>query len=201
MTGWNHNIHYHDIALRAVPPNCRRSLDVGCGLGLLARKLALDCQEVIAIDANRDILVRARSAGASDSRITFVEGDAMSYTFADSSFDFIAAVASLHHLPLQPALARFQRLLQPGGVLAVIGLYRQQGIQDYAWAAAALPTSWLFRRLYRCADVEAPLREPNETLPEIRAGCDAVLPGGNFRRRLFFRYSFIWRKPPNADRV
>src|ERR1035438_1423379 len=34
---WNHNIHYHDVVLRSVPPRCRRALDVGCGQGLLAR--------------------------------------------------------------------------------------------------------------------------------------------------------------------
>ena len=34
-----------------------------------------------------------------------------------------------------------------------------------------------------------------ETLREIREACDATLPGGVFQRRLFFRYSFVWRKP------
>ncbi len=33
---WNHNIHYHPIALPAVPYPARRALDVECGDGLLA---------------------------------------------------------------------------------------------------------------------------------------------------------------------
>jgi hypothetical protein len=39
VDGWNHNSHYHDLLLAAVPPGCRRALDVGCGLGTFARKL------------------------------------------------------------------------------------------------------------------------------------------------------------------
>jgi 2-polyprenyl-3-methyl-5-hydroxy-6-metoxy-1,4-benzoquinol methylase len=33
---WNHNIHYHPVVLDALPPDCERVLDVGCGEGLLA---------------------------------------------------------------------------------------------------------------------------------------------------------------------
>lgn len=36
---WNHNLHYHRVILAAVPAGARRSLDVGCGVGMLARDL------------------------------------------------------------------------------------------------------------------------------------------------------------------
>jgi SAM-dependent methyltransferase len=195
MGGWNHNIHYHDIALRAIPSGCQRALDAGCGGGLLARQLVRHCEEVIAIDADRDTLMRARAASESEPRTTFVEGDVMNYAFCDDSFDLITAVATVHHLPPGLALARFRKLLRSGGVLAVIGLYRARAIQDYALAVAAFPASWMFRCLHHRADVEAPLQEPKETLREIRAECAAILPGGAFRRHLLFRHSFVWRKP------
>lgn len=195
MGEWNHNIHYHDILLRAVPSNWRRALDVGCGQGRLARQLAVHCAEIIAIDADRQTLMRARGASGTETRITFVEGDVMTYPFGDESFDMITAVATLHHLPLRLALARFRNLLKSGGVLAVVGLYRLHTIQDYACAAAGKPTSWLLHRFRQPTEVEAPLQEPRETLREIRAACDAVLPGGLFRRHLLFRYSLVWRKP------
>jgi 2-polyprenyl-3-methyl-5-hydroxy-6-metoxy-1,4-benzoquinol methylase len=192
---WNHNIHYHDIVLRSLPSPCLRALDVGCGEGLLARQLARHCAEVIALDADRDTIARCRSAADSAPRLAFIEGDVMNYAFPVASFDLITAVASLHHLPLRPALARFQKLLRPGGVLAVIGLYRARTIADYALAAAALPASYMFRSLRDAVEVATPLQEPKETLREIRAACDAVLPAGTFRRHLLFRYSFVWRKP------
>jgi ubiquinone/menaquinone biosynthesis C-methylase UbiE len=195
MGGWNHNLHYHPVVLRAIPAGCRRALDVGCGEGMLAWKLASRCQQVIAIDADRDTLLRAQARGLADSRVKFVEGDVLSYPFPDAGFDLITVVATLHHLPLRPALVRFQELLQPGGVLAIIGLYRPQTIQDYAIAAAAFPVSWMFRCLHQAAAVGAPLQEPKETLREIRAACEGAMPGGAFRRHLLFRYSFVWRKP------
>ncbi len=196
---WNHNIHYHGVVLRALPSNCRRALDVGCGQGLLARRLARHCEEVIAIDSDHDALARARNAArdadSSKARITFVEDDVMICPFASGSFDFISAVATLHHLPLLPALERFRSLLKSGGVLAVVGLYRESAFKDYVLAAAAVPANWAMRWLRSCSDVGAPVRDPQETLSEIRSACDLALPGAVLRQHLFFRYSLIWRKP------
>jgi ubiquinone/menaquinone biosynthesis C-methylase UbiE len=150
---------------------------------------------VIAIDADHDTLERGRMATTAETRVTFVEGDVMTYPFTDNSFDFIAAIATLHHLPLGPALTRFQSLLKSGGVLGVIGLYRARTAKDFAFAAAALPTSWTMRWLRDYKDVEASLQEPKETLHQIRTACDATLHGGTIRRHLLFRYSLVWRKP------
>jgi len=186
MGKWNHNIQYHDILLRAVPPRCQHALDVGCGTGSFARQHALSSREaqgppdaapknggtypssrdsaamtcassseVIAIDADRDTLERGRMATAAETRVAFVEGDVMTHPFCDNSFNFIAAVATLHHLPLGRALTRFRNLLKSGGVLGVIGLYRPRTAKDFALAAAALPTSWTMRRLRDYTDVEA----------------------------------------------
>jgi ubiquinone/menaquinone biosynthesis C-methylase UbiE len=195
MGQWNHNIQYHDVLLRAVPSHCQRALDVGCGTGSFARQLALNSGEVIAIDADRDTLERGRKATTAETRVTFVEGDVMTYPFRTDSFDFISAVATLHHLPLGPALTRFRSLLKSGGVLGVIGLYRARTAKDFALAAAALPTSWTMRRLRDHTDVGAPLQEPKETLDQIRTACDATLHGSIIRRHLLFRYSLVWHKP------
>jgi ubiquinone/menaquinone biosynthesis C-methylase UbiE len=195
MAEWNHNIQYHDVLLRAVPSHCQHALDAGCGTGSFARRLARCSREVIAIDADRGALERGRSATTAEAGVTFVEGDVMTYSFGDNSFDFIAAIATLHHLPLTPALVRFRGLLKPGGVLGVIGLYRAQTAMDFALAAVALPASWMMRQLCNPADIGAPLREPGETIHELRTACDATLPGIIIRRHLFFRYSLVWRKP------
>lgn len=192
---WNHNIHYHNLVLTSATPDCRRALDVGCGQGLLARRLAERCQEVIAIDIDRDAISRTRVGDGLEGRVKFVEGDVMTYAFSDGSFDFITAVATIHHLQLRPALVRFQKLLIPGGVLAMVGLYRAETLSDYALAAAAFPVSWMLRSLRGHADVGAPVQDPKETLREIRSACDIFLPGASLRRRLLFRYSLIWRKP------
>ncbi len=193
--GWNHNIHYHPLILGAVPPGCARALDVGCGQGLLARKLARQCDQVIAIDADHATLALA---ARSNSGVSFIEGDAMTYPFAPNSFDLITMVATLHHLPLIAALERFRELLKPRGVLAVVGLYRLNSMADYAFAAIAKPVSLIVRAVQPVPAETAPIRGPATTLRTVRDACGQVLPGAVLRRRLFFRYSLIWRKPSPA---
>jgi SAM-dependent methyltransferase len=192
---WNHNIHYHDVIFRALPPNCKSALDVGCGHGLLARQLANRCDRVAAIEFDHETFLRGNAAGNSEGDITFVEGDVMTYPFPSDSFDLISVVATLHHLPLEPALIRLRGLLQPGGVLAIVGLYRVHTVQDLAFAAVGKPASWILRHFRSPTEVNAPLQEPRETLNEIQAACNAILPGNKLRRHLLFRYSVVWRKP------
>jgi SAM-dependent methyltransferase len=190
---WNHNTHYHGVVLAAAPRPCRRALDVGCGRGRLASELARVSGEVVGIDPDPASLAHARAAAGA--RTQFIEGDVMTWPFEPASFDLIAAVASLHHLPLVPALTRFRELLAPRGVLAVIGLARRATVEDNAMALAAYPVNQVLRRVLGEVEVGAPVRDPPDTLPEIRAASAAVLPGARLRLRLLFRYSLIWRKP------
>ena len=190
--GWNRNIHYHDVVLNAVPEGCRRALDVGCGAGQLASRLAERCEHVVAIDADAPTLARARTAHQKPN-LGFVVGDVMTHDF-DGPFDFVALIATLHHLPLEPALERFKRLLRPGGTLALVGLYRLSTFADFAWAHAGLIASTWHRTISRSEPVDAPIRDPNETLAEVRAAALKVLPGVVVTRLLLFRYSLLWRK-------
>ncbi len=43
---WNHDVHYQPVILNAVPPGCGPALEVGCGDGMLACRLAERCAEV-----------------------------------------------------------------------------------------------------------------------------------------------------------
>ncbi len=192
---WNHNIHYHRLVLRTVPRGCERALDVGCGRGLLARELSERCAHVVALDPDSEALSHARGLGDAHGRIEYILGDVIQYPFPIGSFDFIAAVATLHHLPLGAALERFAELLRPRGVLAVIGLSRASDPVDYALGAVAVPAHWVLNLLHGNTDVGAPLRDPKETFREIGRACSSILPGAELRRRLLFRYSLIWRKP------
>lgn len=89
---------------------CRRVLEVGCGNGLLARRLAADGFEVTAVD--RSLAGTERAAP-----VRFVEADFLG--FEDAPFDALVFSASLHHLfPLERALENAGRLLRPGGLLA-----------------------------------------------------------------------------------
>jgi 2-polyprenyl-3-methyl-5-hydroxy-6-metoxy-1,4-benzoquinol methylase len=188
---WNHNIHYHPLVLAAAPRPCRRALDVGCGRGLLTAELAGVADHVTGIDLDGPALTHAPAAP----NIEIVQGDVMTYPFEPASFDVIAAIAVLHHLPLAPALTRFQGLLAPGGVLAVIGLARQATMADFAMSATAYPVNQVLKRMKGEVEVGAPISDPKQTFDEVRTACKTVLAGARLRRLLLFRYSLVWRKP------
>jgi len=192
--GWNHNTQYHDFVLSAVPKGCRRALDVGCGEGALARKLARSCEEVVGIDADAGCIARAKAAADAGQNITFVQGDVLVHPLQRGGFDFVVTVATLHHLPLRAALQRLSDLVRPGGVLVVVVLYRIVTPVDYAFSATALPISWAIRLLRGDERVGAPIREPSETLRTIRREADSILTGAVVRRQFFFRYTLLWKK-------
>ena len=192
--GWNRNVHYHDIVLTAVPPHCRRALDIGCGDGRLASELAEVCAEVVGIDNDAPTIARARAKHRRPN-LEFVDGDVMAHPFSPASFDFVTAIATLHHLPLEPALRRMSDLLRPGGVLAVIGLHPLRTPADFVYGVAGkLYTAWM-HLTHPIEPMLAPIRDPEESLDEVRAAVEKLLPGAVFNRELLFRYSLVWRKP------
>ncbi|HEX8671119.1 MAG TPA: class I SAM-dependent methyltransferase, partial [Longimicrobium sp.] len=131
---WNHNIHYHRLILDAIPPGARHALDVGCGEGTLARQLRALVPNVTAIDVDPASIDLARQAGPD---IEYLLGDFLTYPFHPASFDFIASVATLHHMDAGAALARMRDLLRPGGTLASIGLPRPALPANLPWLLAS----------------------------------------------------------------
>jgi len=195
--GWNHNTHYHDRLLRAVPRPCRRALDVGCGVGQFARVLAGVANTVDALDADAAVIRDARARSTDAPNVRFVHADFMTWT-ADEPYDFVSLVASLHHLPFAAALTKSAELLRPGGVLVVLGLDRARSIfHAAARSLPAYPVSRYYRLRRGEAPVGAPIQEPTMTLGEIREQAAAVLSGAVVQRHLLWRYSLEWTKPPS----
>lgn len=197
--GWNHNIEYHRLVLHSLPSVCTHALDVGCGTGMLARRLASRAERVTGVDVDPRMIAAADET-PKPPHVSFLHADVMTQPFAPGTFDFICSVTTLHHLPLEQALHRFGELLAPGGVLVVIGLYRSSGPVDAAYAAAGFLASHTKRRGYRYEPMTAPMQEPGQTLEEISSAACRQLPGSSFKRRLFFRYSLVWHKPGSLDK-
>jgi ubiquinone/menaquinone biosynthesis C-methylase UbiE len=191
---WNHNVHYQAVILNAVPPACHTALDVGCGDGLLAARLAERCAKVTAIDRDPRMIALAR-AQPSRVRITFLEADFLAHRFPEESFDFVCANTSLHHMDFTTALTTMARLLRPGGQLAVIGLAADKSITDLLAAAPALPVDLFYRAIYRRGESGAPIMDPDHSWREVRAAAASALPGVRYRRHLLWRYSLLWTKP------
>ena len=111
---WNHNLHYHRVILAAVPDGARRSLDVGCGVGMLARDLRRVVPHVKGIDRDAASIDVARRED-DGTGVEYIVGDFMTHPFEPGSFDHIASIAALHHMDAGAALERMRELLAPGG--------------------------------------------------------------------------------------
>jgi SAM-dependent methyltransferase len=206
---WNHNEHFHGWILDNLPARRRAAVDVGCGTGVLAGKLAPHFARVTGIDADAGMAAAASARLAHDPRVSIRRCSFGQFAGAagDAEADLITMGAVLHHLDLEDTLARIPGLLAPGGRLLVVGLARVNSLPDVAVeliSAAANPVMGLIKhpRPARPPGVPAagrpvmPVREPATTLAEIAAAARAHLPGATVRRRLFFRYTLRWDKPP-----
>jgi SAM-dependent methyltransferase len=205
---WNHNEHFHGWILRNLPARRRVAVDIGCGTGVLAGKLASRFARVTGIDADAGMAAAAsaRLAGEPGVTIRHCSFDQLAAAAGDDAADLITMGASLHHLDLDDTLARLPALLAPGGRLLVVGLARGDSLPDLAVdlvSAAANPVMGLIKHpgLARPAEEPAagqpamPVRDPAETFAQIAKAARARLPGAVVRRRLFFRYTLRWDKP------
>lgn len=191
---WNHNTHYHPVILDAVPPGCRRALDIGCGEGTLTRELRRIVPEVVGID-NDHASIAAAQTNPDARDVHYVEGDVLTYRFEPASLDLITAVASLHHMDAEATLVRIGRLLRSAGVLAVIGLARSWRAALAIDVATIIPNGIRLLRVGYCEHPSPIVWPPPESYTSMRRIAARVLPDAQFQRRLYWRYTLVWIKP------
>ena len=191
---WSHNIHHHPLVLDAVPDGAERALDVGCGTGLLVRRLGERLGTAVGIDRDAPSIERAREAGGDG--VDYVLGDVLDHPFVPESFDLVATVATLHHMDAATGLARLRDLLRPGGALVVVGLARTRAPVDGAHDMAGFfATRWLRRTRTETPNPVPMVWPPPQTFGQVRRTAEQVLPGVRYRRHVLFRYSLTWTKP------
>ena len=192
---WNHNVHYQRVILDAVPDGCGAAIDVGCGDGMLACKLAARCAAVTGIDRDERMIAVARERGRAVPGVSFVQADFLTYPLEDASLDFACANTALHHMGFGEALAKMARILRPGGGLAVVGLAGDGSPADWVIGAAGIPANLWYKRTRGEGNPGAPIMGPDMTWSQIRSATARLLPGARYRRHLLWRYSLTWVKP------
>jgi ubiquinone/menaquinone biosynthesis C-methylase UbiE len=232
--GAAHNDHYHNFLLRHLPSNYHNALEIGCGTGGFARALAersgvgsagkrgphrgspdgvLVLPAVLALDISPEMIRLARERSTQFSNIEFELADVSDRPLPEESFDCIASIATLHHLPLAETLLKMKAALKPGGVLLVLDLFEPArlsdslaaGLADSLLNLVALPVSMALRfkhygRLRQRPEVRAAwaAHEHHDLYPtmrQVRELSASILPGAKIKQHLLWRYSIVWQKP------
>ena len=101
----------------------RHSLDLGCGLGMLSRRLAACSDRVLGIDVAETALSHARSRSLDVANLSFAQGDLQDLPeHLDNRFDLVVVADTLYYLSplgdelLKTITARVANLLAPGGM-------------------------------------------------------------------------------------
>jgi ubiquinone/menaquinone biosynthesis C-methylase UbiE len=218
--GAAHNDHYHNFLIRHLPPNCHDALEIGCGTGGFARRLAERSERVLALDLSPEMIRIARERSAQFPNIEFQLADISVRPLPVESFDCIATIATLHHVPIEETLLKMKTALKPGGVLLVLDLFEPArissslvpgssdalvaGLSDYLLNLLAIPVSVSLRLLHHGRLL--PRREVRDawsaherhdiypTMTEVHALCAQILPGAKIKKHLLWRYSIVWKK-------
>lgn len=104
-------------------PSRPRALDLGCGPGRVSLLLAAEAgAHVTAVDLHEpflDELRRGAAARGLSGSISTETADMAELPYPDGSFDLVWAESSVYSIGFDNGLARWRRLLAPGGTLVV----------------------------------------------------------------------------------
>ena len=195
-----------DLISRARPKRGDRVLDLACGTGIVARRVAplVGPQgKVVGLDISPAMLAVARSLAPPDGAgVEWHEGSGTEMPFQDASFDLVLCQQGLQFFPdHQAGLNEIRRVLAPGGQ-AVVSVWRDLEGQPFMKAidtvvathlapgGLALPFSLsdatLLEQLAGVAGLEEVdvqevrlslrVREPDSFAPMMLQGAAAVLP-------------------------
>jgi SAM-dependent methyltransferase len=116
--------------------------DIGAGTGISSRLLADRGLGVIAVEPNAAM----RQVAVPHPRVRWVEGTAEATGLAEGTVDLVLAAQAFHWFTRAAALAEFQRILRPGGRLAI--MWNRRSRKD--------PFTLGYRNALEAIDGEAP---------------------------------------------
>ncbi len=110
------------VAAYAEPGQYHLCLDIGCGPGHTAFRIASKASVVVGVDIAQGMLTKARQLAADHEihNVVFQYADAAALPFQEASFDLVTCRTAAHHFEDIPAfLAEAARVLRPDGRLVL----------------------------------------------------------------------------------
>ncbi len=153
MRGWNPALKIWEREVIARFPSGARVLDIGCGLGREAFRLADSGFDVAGIDISEEVITQVRQLSAEKGYdIPFIAYDGRKLPFPDDSFDAVLIWAQTFGLLYgeeykRDVLAECRRALKPGGLLSF-------SAHDHEYLKAQYPQCLDGRRFYPYAGAQ-----------------------------------------------
>lgn len=114
-------------------------VDVGCGDGYHLPRLAERARTVVGVEPHAPLVERARRRIADLRDVRVLEADAEALPLPDASVDLVHARTAYFFGPgCEPGIAEADRVLRPGGLLAVVDLDATRHSYG-AWMRASAP--------------------------------------------------------------
>ena len=114
------------LTVEAIVQPGDRVLDACCGTGDLAVAAEREGGIVTGLDFSPRMLERARRKSET---VTWIEGDLLELPFEDGSFDAATVGFGVRNVAdLEAGLAELQRVLRPGGRLAILEITQPRGV-------------------------------------------------------------------------
>ncbi|MDQ2751139.1 MAG: class I SAM-dependent methyltransferase [Actinomycetota bacterium] len=182
-------------------------LDVGCGAGSFASRLAVRSRHVDAIDQAPHMvaLARARVPANVDVRVE----DVTTGLLPSARYDAVTSISVLHHLELMQVLPLLAETLRPGGLLVAVALPKIDLPRDLPIEALSVAGHRFLGAVFRLeqkvtgrrryaheASVRVmPMQDAVLTTRQVQAQAACVLPNVQVRRLPFWRYELRWQRP------
>jgi ubiquinone/menaquinone biosynthesis C-methylase UbiE len=116
--------------------------DIGAGTGMLSEVFLENGNRVIAVEPNEDMRQACEALHDRWPRLEVVNATAEATSLSDASVDIVAAGRAFHWFDTQRALAEFQRILKPGGWVALVSLGREHAASEQNFAFEKIMTNF-----------------------------------------------------------
>lgn len=111
----------YDKIIECLPKN-KTVLDIGCGIGKLANRIADFSKETIGIDIAEDRIETAKQIH-NKKNLKFFVSDAYDLPLKGDSVDVIVSLGVFHHLELEKIAPEIDRILKKNGIMLVLDIY------------------------------------------------------------------------------
>jgi len=189
VDGWN----FDNLKKYLTPIQDPFVLDLACGTGRLLGKLSKLTTNIYGLDQSEGVLSIARHKYP---KVDFAHGEVTNLPYDDDLFDVVVVNGSLHHFfALDETLLEINRVLKPGGLLAILGepnkkYYKLYNPFFYIWVATRI-----MARIYNL--FKKPAFDTHEIEPEAEeftiSQLTSLLGKANFLVKDIYCYDYLPR--------